>query len=154
MGKRIIYETEDGGIAVVIPSPEFLIDHNIEDLIGRDVPEGSNHKIVADSLIPSDRRWRNAWVFDNGSIMADSEKCRGISLDRIRQKRVEKFKETDSAYIKALATGDQEKLIAIGNDQQKLRDATEPLKAWVPAAPRMSVKAIESVLAELENLPI
>ena len=60
---RIIYETEEGGVAVIIPSPNYLQDHTIEELAAKDVPEGANHEIVEDSDVPSDRTFREAWTW-------------------------------------------------------------------------------------------
>ena len=60
--QRIIYKTEDGGVAIVVPAPEYLETHTIEDLL-KDVPEGAEFKIVDVSDIPSDRTFRDAWEF-------------------------------------------------------------------------------------------
>lgn len=60
---RIIYETEEGGVAVIIPSPNYLQDHTIEELAAKDVPEGANHEIVEDGDVPSDRTFREAWTW-------------------------------------------------------------------------------------------
>ncbi len=46
MNQRIIYPTDDGGIAIIIPSPEYLAEHTIEELAAKDVPEGKPFKIV------------------------------------------------------------------------------------------------------------
>ena len=63
MNKRIIYKTEEGGVAVIIPSPNYLQDHTIEELAAKDVPEGANHEIVEDGDVPSDRTFREAWTW-------------------------------------------------------------------------------------------
>jgi hypothetical protein len=60
---KIIYETEEGGVAVIIPSPNYLQDHTIEELAAKDVPEGANHEIVEDGDVPSDRTFREAWTW-------------------------------------------------------------------------------------------
>ena len=60
---RIIYETEEGGVAVLIPAPEYLQDHTIEELAAKDVPEGAKFEIVEDSEVPSDRTFRGAWTW-------------------------------------------------------------------------------------------
>jgi hypothetical protein len=60
---RIIYKTEDGGVAVVIPSPEYLLNNNIEQLAIKDVPAGAVYEIVEDSVVPSDRTFRGAWTW-------------------------------------------------------------------------------------------
>jgi hypothetical protein len=59
--KRIIYKKPDGGVAVLVPSPEYLQDHTIEELAAKDVPEGAEFRIVDTVDIPSDRTFRNAW---------------------------------------------------------------------------------------------
>jgi hypothetical protein len=60
---RIIYKTSDGGVAVLVPSPEYLQDHTMEDLAAKDVPEGAEYTIVDTADIPTDRTWRNAWEY-------------------------------------------------------------------------------------------
>ena len=61
--KRIIYKTENNGVAVVIPTPEWLETHTIEELAEKDVPAGAEFKIVDVSDIPSDRTFRDAWEY-------------------------------------------------------------------------------------------
>jgi hypothetical protein len=63
MTQRIIYPTDDGGVAVIIPTPEYLADHTIEELAAKDVPEGKEFKIVDVTDIPSDRTFRDAWEY-------------------------------------------------------------------------------------------
>lgn len=61
--KRIIYKTAEGGVAVLIPTAEWLETHTIEELAEKDVPAGVEFKIVDVSDIPSDRTFRDAWEF-------------------------------------------------------------------------------------------
>ena len=61
MNQRIIYQTEDGGVAVIVPAPECGL--TIEEIAAKDVPAGKTYKIVDVSDIPSDRTFRNAWEF-------------------------------------------------------------------------------------------
>lgn len=60
---RIIYETSDGGVAVIVPTPEYLLTHTMEELAAKDVPTGVNYEIVEDSVVPSDRAFRGAWTW-------------------------------------------------------------------------------------------
>jgi hypothetical protein len=60
---RIIYKTDDGGVAVIIPAPEYLETHTIEELAAKDVPAGKPFQIVDVSDIPTDRTFRNAWEY-------------------------------------------------------------------------------------------
>jgi len=61
MNKRIIYPTDDGGVAVIIPAPECLQEHTIEEIAAKDVPAGKPYKIINASDLPADRTFRNAW---------------------------------------------------------------------------------------------
>jgi hypothetical protein len=61
MNKRIIYPTDDGGVAVIIPAAECSL--SIEAIAAKDVPTGKPFKIVDVSDIPEDRTFRNAWEF-------------------------------------------------------------------------------------------
>jgi hypothetical protein len=63
MNQRIIYPNDDGGVSILIPTPEYLDEHTIEELAAKDVPEGKPFKIVDVSDIPTDRTFRNAWEY-------------------------------------------------------------------------------------------
>jgi hypothetical protein len=63
MNQRIIYPTDEGGVAILIPSPEYLAEHTIEELAAKDVPAGKSYKIVDVEDIPTDRTFRNAWEY-------------------------------------------------------------------------------------------
>lgn len=62
MTKRIIYQTDDGGVAVIIPAPEALAIIGIDAIAQKDVPTGKPYKIVDVSEIPTDRSKRAAWT--------------------------------------------------------------------------------------------
>jgi hypothetical protein len=64
MNQRIIYPTDDGGVAIIIPAPEYLETHTIEELAAKDVPEGKPYQIVDVTDIPEDRTFRNAWTYE------------------------------------------------------------------------------------------
>lgn len=63
MDKRIIYPSDDGGVCIIVPSPEYLETHTIEELAAKDVPVGKPYQIVNVSDISSDRTFRNAWEY-------------------------------------------------------------------------------------------
>ncbi len=60
MNQRIIYPTDDGGVAVIIPADCGL---TIEEIAIKDVPAGKPYEIVDVSEIPSDRTFRGAWTW-------------------------------------------------------------------------------------------
>lgn len=68
MTKRIIYKTDTGGVAIVTPTPECLLEHTIEEIALKDVPAGKPFKIVDVEDIPSDRTFRNAWEVDASTL--------------------------------------------------------------------------------------
>ena len=63
MNQRIIYPNDEGGVSILIPTPEYLAEHTIEELAAKDVPEGKPYKIVDVSEIPEDRTFRDAWEY-------------------------------------------------------------------------------------------
>lgn len=60
MNARIIYPTDDGGVAVIIPADCGL---TIKEIAAKDVPAGKPFKIVDVIDIPDDRTFRAAWEF-------------------------------------------------------------------------------------------
>lgn len=67
---RIIYKTDEGGIAVIVPSDNALAKHTIQEIAAKDVPHGKPYKIVDASEIPTDRTFRGAWEIDT-SLLTD-----------------------------------------------------------------------------------
>lgn len=63
MNSRIIYPTDDGGVAIVIPAPEALEAMTIEEIAAKDVPAGKPFKIIDTADVPTDRTFRNAWEY-------------------------------------------------------------------------------------------
>ena len=61
MKQRIIYPTDDGGVAVIIPAADCGL--TVEEIAVKDVPAGKPFKIVDVSDIPEDRLFRNAWEY-------------------------------------------------------------------------------------------
>lgn len=68
MNQRIIFSTDDGGVAVIVPSPNCLQEHTIEKIAAKDVPAGRPYKIVSADDIPSDRTFRNAWTVNEADL--------------------------------------------------------------------------------------
>jgi hypothetical protein len=65
MTKRIIYPTDEGGVAIIVPAPEWLAEegNTIEKLAEKDVPAGKPFKIINTEDVPSDRTFRAAWEY-------------------------------------------------------------------------------------------
>ena len=61
MNSRIIYPTDDGGVAIIIPAAECGL--TIEQIAAKDVPANRPYKIVDVADVPTDRTFRNAWEY-------------------------------------------------------------------------------------------
>jgi hypothetical protein len=61
MNQRIIYPTNEGGVAIIIPAPDCGL--TIEEIAAKDVPAGKPFKIVDVADIPTDRTFRDAWEY-------------------------------------------------------------------------------------------
>jgi len=72
---RIVFKTDEGGVAVIIPTPEALVSYTIEEIAKKDVPAGKPYKIVDADDIPTDRTFRGAWT------IADSELTDGTGSE-------------------------------------------------------------------------
>ena len=62
---KIIYTNSDGTVSIITPAG------NVNDSI-KDVPDGLSYEIVEDSVIPTDRAFRNAWKQNNKTIQTGS----------------------------------------------------------------------------------
>ncbi len=59
MAQVIIYQTDEGGVAVIVPAASTGM--TTEQIAQKDVPTGKPYKIVDDSTLPADRTFREAW---------------------------------------------------------------------------------------------
>lgn len=68
MTKRIIYQNDEGGVAIIVPSQEALDQYGIDAIAKKDVPAGKPYKIVDTVDVPSDRTFRAAWEVDTAAL--------------------------------------------------------------------------------------
>jgi hypothetical protein len=68
----ILFPNDNGGVAVIIPAPEFA--NQIEAVAQKDVPAGKPWRIVDDSTLPSrDSRDRWLWTADGALSVVPEE---------------------------------------------------------------------------------
>ena len=111
---KIIYTASNGTVSVIHPTGD------VSNAI-KDVPSGKSYKIVDDSVIPSDRSFRDAWVQDNETIKEDITKARELHKNRIRDARKPKLEALDVEFNKALETSAD--TTSIVSKKNALRDA-------------------------------
>jgi hypothetical protein len=63
---KIIYQQTDGSVAVITPAANCSLTD--AETAAKDVPTGLAYKIVDDSVVPSDRVFRNAWTVDEATL--------------------------------------------------------------------------------------
>ena len=63
---KIIYQEADGNVCVITPAANCELTDAQTAL--KDVPTGLKFKIVDDSVVPSDRVFRNAWTVDEATL--------------------------------------------------------------------------------------
>ena len=119
MDSRIIYTTDEGTVAVLIPTDECGL--SIEEIAAKDVPEGKEYKIVDVSELSSDRTFRNAWVLDN-EITVDILKAKVITKNKLREQRKPLLEAQDILFMQAQESGSDTSSIV--TEKQRLRDIT------------------------------
>ena len=80
---------------------------------------------AAPSTMPSDRHFRNAWVFNEAAdaISEDLTAAKVIFKDKIREVRGPLLEAEDVVYMKALEADDASAKTASVNKKKALRDA-------------------------------
>ena len=120
MNSRIIYTTDEGTVAILIPTDECGL--SIEEIAAKDVPEGKEYKIVDVSELSSDRTFRNAWVLDN-EITVDIPKAKVITKNKLREQRKPLLEAQDILFMQAQESGTDTSRIV--TEKQRLRDITK-----------------------------
>ena len=123
---KIIFNYE-GTISIMHPTPEALQIMTIEQIAEKDLPVGvTTYSIVEDSIIPTDRSFRDSWVgvgigTTGGTITEDMTKAKELHKAKIREARTDKFTALDIEYQRATETSaDTSAIVA---KKQALRDA-------------------------------
>ena len=68
MTQRIIFQNDEGGVSIIVPSDEALNKYGIAAIAAKDVPAGKPYKIVDVADVPSDRTFRGAWEVDAATL--------------------------------------------------------------------------------------
>lgn len=66
--QKIIFRNKDNSVGIITPTQEALDLYGIEAIAKKDVPHNLPYKIVEDSLLPTDREFRNAWTIDDAEL--------------------------------------------------------------------------------------
>lgn len=118
MAQVIIFQNEQGGVSVCIPTGELPI----EQVLTKDCPAGA---IIVDSdTLPNEHNdFFNAWELADGVVTVNIDKAKAITKDRLRAERKPLLEAQDVAFQRALESGaDTSAIVA---EKQRLRDVTQ-----------------------------
>ena len=125
--KKIIYQQENGKVALVVPTNQFTLEQVIESA----VPVGSPYLVIEDDDLPDGFMDFHSAVtanFDdpvNISIKVDIDRAKEIAKDRIREERKPMFEQNDIALRDAMLSGNKVNLKAAIDKRDRLRDSTK-----------------------------
>ena len=112
----ITYPQPNGQVAVVMPCGD------VNDAI-KDVPEGSEYKIV--NSVDIDNDYFNAYEFDaETGAKVSIEKVKAIHLDKFRAARTPLLAALDISFMRAVEAGNADLQKEIASKKQALRDVT------------------------------
>lgn len=119
MSQVIIFQNDNGGVAVCIPTGEISIDA----VMGKDVPKGRDARIVDQGDLPNDDNdFFDAWEMDAKSVTVNLDKAKEITKNRLRAERAPLLAAQDVAFQRALEEG--KPTDAIIAEKARLRDVT------------------------------
>lgn len=129
MDQRIIYPSDEGGVAIIVPAPGCNL--TIEEVAKKDVPGGKPYQIVLAADIPSDRVFRNAWVIKDCCIDHDIDRCKTIGHEMRRAARAVEFAPHDEVIAKQIPGVDAAEVEA---QRQRIRDKYAVIQEQIDAA--------------------
>lgn len=120
MDHVIVFNNDNGGVSVCIPTGELPIDQVLE----KDVPAGRGARIIPAKDLPNqDNDFFDAWELNGATITVNLDKAKAITKDRLRAERSPLLAAQDVAFQRALESGAD--TAAIVAEKQRLRDITK-----------------------------
>jgi len=118
MTQVIIHATENGNVAVTIPTGEI----SIEAVLAKDCPKGA--MIVEQSALPNQHNdFFDAWELIDGKVEVSLAKAIELTKKRLRAEREPLFVAQDVLFQRAQESGANTS--AIVAEKQRLRDVTK-----------------------------
>ena len=119
MSHVIIFQNDNGGVSVCIPTGEL----SIEAVLEKDVPKGKGARIVEQSSLPNQHNdFYDAWEMDDTTVTVNLAKAKEITKKRLRAEREPLLAAQDVLFMRATEQGAD--TTAIVAEKQRLRDIT------------------------------
>lgn len=128
--QKVIYQQENGTVALVVPTNQFTLEQVIESA----VPVGAPYLVIDDEHIPDgfmDFHGAVSANFDdpiNITIKVDMSKAKELAKETIRDLRKPLFEENDIALRDAMLSGNKIALKAATDKRDRLRNATKKVE--------------------------
>lgn len=132
---KILLKCPDGTVGIMHPILDCGL--TLEEIISKDVPNGVPYEIVEDSVIPTDREFRNAWKHD---LTVDITKAQEITKERLRKERQPLLEKLDVEVMKNIT--DPVKLSEIESQKQVLRDLPQQVNGLTTVEELKAIKAV------------
>lgn len=68
MTKVVIFQNNEGGVAIFHPAPAAVEQYGLAAIAGAVVPAGKPYKIIDAADVPADRSLRDAWTVDEADL--------------------------------------------------------------------------------------
>jgi hypothetical protein len=119
MSHVIIFQNDNGGVSVCIPTGELPIDKVLE----KDVPKDRGARIVHQDDLPKQHNdFFDAWEMDGSTITVNLSKAKELTKNRLRAERAPLLAAQDVLFQRALESGAD--TTAIVAEKNRLRDIT------------------------------
>ena len=136
---KILIKNPDGTVGIMYPILDCGLSLN--QIIAKDVPAGIPYEVVDDSVIPSDRTFRNAWRHD---LQVDIQKAQEITKNRLRDERKPLLENLDVEVMRNMS--DPVKLAEIEAQKQVLRDLPQQVDNLKTVEELKAIKASKPVI--------
>jgi hypothetical protein len=130
---KILIKNPDGTVGIMHPILNCGL--TIEEIAKKD-SGGVPYEIVDDSIIPSDRTFRNAWKHD---LTIDITMAQEITKERLRRERAPLLEKLDIDVMKNIT--DPVKLATIEEQKQILRDLPQQVDNLTTVEELKAIKA-------------
>jgi hypothetical protein len=57
--KRVIFPNDEGGVSIIVPAPGVTLEQVLAA-----VPNGKPYQVINATDVPTDRTFRDAWVYE------------------------------------------------------------------------------------------
>ncbi len=146
---KYLIKMKDSSVAIMTT----IDGHKPEDCLAKwhesNLCNVDSHREIDESIIPSNREFRNAWcdVGLSKGIDIDLVKAKDIQLEKLRVVRDAALKGSDGEMMCAMELQDEKEIERLKTLRQGLRDATNALKSL-----EVSGYNDEKILDEIKRL--